>query len=353
MPRKTLSFGLSTLAMAATTAMAAPVVTFTAISTAFNSPIGIDYYEPTNQLILSANYPSGSPSNLELVAANGSHAVYAPSVTLLTDELKVATVRSGYATGFAVGTAFTGTGVDGQILKVDPGGTTVANPWVTLGTGSSGLMRGSLYVDRTGVYAGDLIAVTTGGEVWRINAGGASTKIDDVNVHLEGLATVPNDVSKWGPIAGCIIAGAEGQGLMHAWCKNAAGGFDHSTYALGVNIEDIDFIDGGNFFGVNFGTGKLVGAGAAQFSSMLGDILLTQEFSAGGDSGLYHLKWNGSSLVTEQIVIGAGSTTIGQWEHVTFAPAGVVEIVGVPLPGSLWLVGLGLALMAGFRKREN
>ena len=33
-------------------------------------------------------------------------------------------------------------------------------------------MRGSLYVDRTGVWGGDLIAVTTRGGVWRVTRDG-------------------------------------------------------------------------------------------------------------------------------------------------------------------------------------
>lgn len=341
-------------AVVASAAGAAPVLTFTQISTAFASPIGIDYYEPTNQLILSANYPTGSPHNLEIVAADGTHAGYS-SLSGLTDELKIATVRSGYTTGFAVGTTFTGNGQDGQIVKVNAGGGSVANPWVTLTGGGHGLFRGSLYVDRTGVFNGDLIGVTTAGEVWRFDSSGVGTQVADVGVHLEGLATVPNIPSKWGAIAGCIIAGAEQQSLMHAWCPNGAGGYTHTTYNLGVQIEDIDFIDGGNFFGVNYGLGKLVGVGASQFAGMVGDILLTQENPTNTGAGLFHLSWNGTALVTEQFAIGAGSTALGQWEHVTFANAGVREIppVAVPLPGTAWLAGLALALMAIKRRSSS
>ena len=335
------------MAVAAAPALSAPVVTMKKISTDFRSPIGIDYYEPTKELILSANYPTGTPHNLEIVAGDGTHTGYS-SLSGLTDELKIATVRSGYTTGFAVGTVFTGNGLDGEIVKVDPGGGTVSNPWVTLPGTGHGLLRGSLYVDRTGIYGGDLLVVTTGGELWRINSAGTPTKIDDVDVHLEGLVTVPDIKAKWGDIAGCIIAGAEEQALMHSWCPTAAGGFVHKTRTLGagIRIEDLDFIDGGNFFGVNFGTSQLVGAAAADFASMVGDILVTQEFPSTG-TGLHHMFWDGTTLVTEELLFAAGSTSTGQWEHVTFADAGVVEIppVGTPIPGSLWLAGLGLVLL--------
>lgn len=299
-------------------AVPAQTIVLTQLSTPFNAPIGIDYHEPTNTLIVSANYSSGLPHNLERVEFDGSRTVYS-SLAGLTEELKIATVRSiGNPGGFVVGDVFTGNGIDGQIVRVTDGGATVFNPWVVLPGGGHGLIRGSLYVDRTGLYGGDLIVCTTGGEVWRVDNAGTPSFIVDVNTHLEGLCTVPNDPGRWGPIAGRIIAGAEDQGLMYSF--DAAGNFD--TYALGVAIEDIDVIQPNeSFFGVNFGTGELLAAAASQFAAFAGDILLTQE--SGGGSRLFRLFWDGSSLQATQFAIGAGSEPIGQWEHVCFAPVGV------------------------------
>lgn len=341
-------------ALGAGSACAAPI-TLTQISTAFTTPIGIDYYEPTNSVVISANYSSGSPHNLEIIAQNGSHTAYS-SLNGLTDELKIASVRSGYVTGFAVGTIFTGNGNDGEIVKVDPGGGSFTNPWVSLPGGGNGLVRGSLYVDRTGVHDGDLIAVTTAGELWRITAGGVATMIRDENVHLEGLAVVPNLPAKWGSYAGCITAGAEEQGLLHFWCKDAATfRYTHSTVNLGISVEDIDVIDGGNFFGVNFGTSRILGAAASQFAGMENDLLLTQENVAGGTSGLFRLYYDGTSLLTEAFTLSGGETP-GQWEHVTFAPAGIREIPPtgqLPSPGTLSLVGAGLAVLGWLGRRRT
>jgi hypothetical protein len=123
-----------------------------------------------------------------------------------------------------------------------------------------------------------------------------------------------------------------------------------------VNIEDIDMINANeNFYGVNFGTSKLLGAEAAQFAPYVGDILLTQEF--GGASGLFRLYWNGSALVSEAFTVGAGSAPVGQWEHVTFSPAGIVEIppvvTGVPEPMTLSLLGAGLFGIGALRRRRG
>lgn len=348
----TLAMGLASLApiMAAVPANAA-AITFTAISTAFPSPIGIDHYEPTNEVVMSVNYFFGSPENFRKVAADGTQTPFS-AVSGFTDEVKIATVRSGNVGGFTAGDLFVGNGVDGEIARVTAGGATVINPFVSLPGAGNGLMRGSLHVDRTGAWGGDLLAATTAGEVWRVTSAGVSTFIADVGVHLEGLSTVPDDVLRYGPLAGKAIAGAEGSGLLYAF--DTLGGF--VTYDVDVNIEDIDMINAGeNFFGVNFGTGTLLGAEAAQFAPFVGDILLTQEF--GGASGLFRLYWDGSALVSEAFTIGAGSAPVGQWEHVTFSSAGIAEIppisTGVPEPMTLSLLGAGLLGLGMARRRRG
>jgi hypothetical protein len=53
---------------------------------------------------------------------------------------------------------------------------------------------------------------------------------------------------------------------------------------------------------------------------MRGDILATQE----SPGNLYDVTWNGTSFVTTQIA------NVTQWEHVTFAPAGLAEIPAPP-----------------------
>jgi hypothetical protein len=332
----------------------AAALTLTQISTTFNNPIGIDYHEPTNSVVMSVNYASGLPLNFERVQFDGSHVSFS-SASGFTEEVKIATVRSpatgGFPGGFTTGDLFTGNGVDGQIARITGGGATVINPWVSLPGAGNGLMRGSLYLDRTGVWGGDLIVSTTGGEVWRINSSATPTFLADFNVHLEGLITVPNNPLQYGPLAGKIITGAEGQSRLYWVDSSGVTGF----YTLGVAVEDIDLIpENENFFGVNFGTGRILGAPAGQFDPYEGEILLTQESVGGGQTGLYRLYWDGTSLQTDQFTLNAGSAVPGQWEHVTFAPAGIVEIPPqeVPEPGMLSLIG-AVMLGAGIARRRG
>jgi hypothetical protein len=301
-------------------------IKLTAISTTFSTPIGIDYHQPTNSVVMSANYPTGVPFNFERIEQDGSHQQFSV-FSGLTDEVKIGTVRPDNPQGFVAGELFVGNGIDGQIARISPDGGTIVNPWVDLPGNGNGLMRGGLYVDRTNLYGGDLIAVTDAGEVWRITEAGVPTLIASVGVHLEGLVVVPDSPLRFGPIAGKIVAGAEAVGLLYAIDSNGA----VATYDVGVLIEDIDLISPNeNFFGVNFGTSQLLGAAADQFNNMLGDILLTQETHTA--TGIYRLKWDGMGFVAQPIPITMDSATVGQWEHVTFAPAGINEIPEVPPP---------------------
>ncbi len=290
------------------------------ISTPFNQAIGIDYHEPTNSLITSVNYPNGNPVNFERISLDGNRISFS-NISGLTDEVKIATVKSGGMGGFKVGDLFVGNGVDGQIAKITDNGSTLINPWVDLPGSNNGLMRGSLYVDRTGVFNGDLIAVTTTGQVWQIDSKGSSKLLASLGTHLEGLFVVPNDVNKYGPLAGKIIAGAEDQTRLYTIDPQGKTAF----YNVGVKIEDIDFISPHeNFFGVNYGTSKILGAPASQFSWMVGDILLTQETHS--KTGLFRLFWDGTTLKTEELNLTSDSQIPGQWEHVTFAPTGLDNI---------------------------
>jgi hypothetical protein len=301
-----------------------PTLDLVAISTPFNSPIGIDFHEPTTSVVLSVNYAAGGvPQNFDRILLDGSHLPFS-TYSGLTDEVKIATARSGNPAGWEPGTLFTGNGIDGQIVRISADGSVITNPWVDLPMTGNGLMRGGLYVDRTGIYNGDVIVVTDAGEVWRINATtGAPMRIAATGVHLEGVITVPDVPVRYGPLSGKIIAGAENEGLL--WAFDATGA--SQTYSLGVNVEDIDLVTvRENFFGVNYGTSRLLGATAKNVEPLIGDILLTQENVTAGTSGLFRLQWTGTTLMAVPVPLDPASATVGQWEHVTFAGAKVGEI---------------------------
>jgi hypothetical protein len=58
------------------------------ISTPFNGPVGIDYYAPLNNIILTANYFYGYPHNFQLVDFDGKQFPFSTAANL-TDEIKL------------------------------------------------------------------------------------------------------------------------------------------------------------------------------------------------------------------------------------------------------------------------
>lgn len=291
-----------------------PVLTLVPVAVGFNHPIGIDHYEPLRQVVLSVNYSSGLPNNFDRVNSQGTPVPFA-TVGGWTEEVKIATARDTLG-GFAVGDLFTGNGQPGQIARLTNNGQTVLNPWVVL-TPESGLLRGSLYVDRTGIFGGDLIAVTTAGGVWRISASQQATQLANLGVHLEGVITVP-DEARYGPWRGKILVGAEEQHLL--WAINPQGTPEATD--LGIGPEDIDLIPANeNFFGVDYGNSRLVGAPAAAFTNWVGDIVIAQE---GNPAILWRVWWDGSAWQKQALA------QVGQWEHVTFSSAGLPPIPPIP-----------------------
>lgn len=293
-------------------------VVLTPLTTAFVGHAGIEHHQPLRKVVVSSNNPTGVPLNFEALDADGMHRPYS-NVSGLYGGLKIATARddgTGMSRGgFKPGELFSGTGVPGAIARVAPDGGSVQNPWVTL-AGEGGQLSAGLFVDRTGVFGGDLIAVTTAGGVWRINSAGVAARIADLGTHLAGVTTLPDDATKYGPWAGKILAGAKDRGIVYA--IDAQG--NSTSYQLGINPEDIRIIPAHeNFYGVDPAGGKIWGAPDDAFAGIIGDILIAQ----GSPGVLARVRWNGTDFKVGQIA------QVEQWGQITFSPAALSEIGGV------------------------
>ena len=123
-------------------------VSLAKVGTDFPNPIGIAYYEPSNQLVMSVNYKSGVPNDFDILVNGGVFARFGSVISGLTDEVYLAAIRgSRCQDGFTVGDLYFGTGKAGVIARLSDDGTTLTNPWVTL-PGETGLLRGGLQQKR-------------------------------------------------------------------------------------------------------------------------------------------------------------------------------------------------------------
>ncbi len=289
-------------------------VVLTPTTTEFKDYSGLDYHASSRKLLLSANTPSGQPNNFEAVATDGSRAAFS-NVAGLDGDVLIATSRDegqGMSRGgFPAGELFASTGVPGAIARVNASGATVQNPWVTL-TNETGAISG-LYLDRTGVFGGDLLAVTTTGGVWRVNAAAEATKVAGLDTRLAGVASLPDDPDRYGPWSGKILAGAKDQSLVYA--IDAQG--QSISLAVDVQPQDVDVVPAQeNFFAVDTVGRKVWGASDGAFAGIIGDILVTQQ----SPGVITRLRWNGVQFVASQL---ASAT---EFKQVAFAPAGINPI---------------------------
>jgi uncharacterized repeat protein (TIGR01451 family) len=346
-------------ALVTTTALAggiAGAITLTPFPTAFNDSTGIDYHESTDTVLTSANFPNGFPVNLEIIARDGTHAPFS-GLQGVANTVRVATARSAPSCQqFPVGTVFTGNGLAGEIVRMSPGGI-VAGPapnnpgfaatasWVKL-PGETAALQGGFYVDRFCGFAGDLIVATgdgsTGGRVWRVKADGSVRKLADITPYvqagsasLEGVIALPPDVSRYASFANKILAGnPNNAGGPAVWVVGDNGAPDPLNASLtvvtltdqfgnAVRAQDFDLIEAGShFLGVDAGGARILSASPADFAAMAGDVLITQEFppATSSHSGLYRLRFLGSTFLQLTGLLAQPGLTVGRWETVTFAP---------------------------------
>ena len=324
--------------------------------------IGLDYFPASNCLIASVNWNVGSPYNFALVFSNGTSQPFS-AISHIGGEVNIATVKDTLG-GFKVGELFCGNNQPGMIMRIEPDGTTIGtnmwvdnndppnntnyNAWLVLSNdlGMEPAVIEDVYVDRTGVWGGDLIAVTgdggygTGGDVWRIKSNGHATLVaqlrnDYPNNHEGGLLTVPDDAGKYGPWAGCILSGGQYRGDFYSVDTNGV----VLAYPVPFSVQELRIIpENENCYGVDGGEhgydGKLYGVPASQFQGMAGDIIIVEENPLDPNKSggyVFRAHWNGIDCDFFPL-----TDSLNVWEQIAFTPMG---LAGVPSANSVQLQG--------------
>jgi RHS repeat-associated protein len=291
---------------------------------------GVEYFIASNCVVVSVD----AATNLELVSKSGQVTPFS-SLTNLSDEVYLATARDTNA-GFAVGEMFCGNGQAGEVMRIRPDGTTqgsqgaLGNAWLVLPHGHvDEYLRGGLWVDRTGVWGGNLIVSTTYGNIWRIDSSGRTNLVAQLPFlfehFYEGITTIPNDVQRYGPWAGKILVGGDYAPIFAIDTNGLV-----TTYDFGFGAEDIRVIpDNENLYAMlnlNSGGQALFGAAATEFEGMAGDVLLAHgdgRGAGGPDTDtIYRAHWNGTNFELFKIA----TPGLGGWEQMNFAPAGLLNL---------------------------
>ncbi len=295
---------------------------------------GVAHHQPTGSLLLAAD------GRAELMANDGTRI---PFSLIGSYQGKLASARAS-KNGFVAGETFVGADAPGAITRISTDGSRAQNPWVTL-PGEPGQVR-SLFFDHSDLFNGNLIAVTTSGGVWRIDAEGAVERVtpmitarlgagEEAPVPFESVTIAPNDPARYGSLAGKILA-IGGRSLVYAI------GADGSVESFDLGLRQTNNIliipENENFFGVAIerqtasdgqtsNQRTIWGAAAANFAQgekMAGDFLITQ---GGGEAcncrpTLWRAHWNGSEFEKTKLAEVPDSNERTEWAQAAFSPFG-------------------------------
>ena len=291
----------------------------------------------SNCLVLSLNYADGGPCNFALLDANHNLTQWS-SVTNLGDgftEIKIATAKMT-TNGYTVGDLFFGNTLPGGIGRVSADGTAANITWLTISPEDDPL-AGDLYLDQTGIWGHDLLAVAGTHaawpgtrDVWRVNAAtGIATLVTNIPTgHLEGVLTLPND-ARYGPWAGKLLTGDEGQKVIYAVDTN--GNYRAYGRADGLDISPDTFrlipaaSERQNLYCcaiANGYVGYVLKLSWEVLAPHAGDVLVVQSGEVGlGLPGVYVVHWNGSGFTTWSFMLGSTLGDAGfSFEKAVFAP---------------------------------
>jgi hypothetical protein len=288
---------------------------FCLVSTADNlpGPCGIDYSPFTNSLIVSSENGSGTWS-FKRIDTNGVVNNWSSLQITGPDEVKLATVKTT-ANGFTNGAMYFDSSGSGTIGRLSPDGSVYTPNFFT----TSGVYQfWGLYIDQSGCFGGNLIALLGGGSVWRINSSGAAVTNypGAAGGWVEGLVSIVNNTNQYGPLAGKIFTGGD--------TVDTNGNV--VPLALNIVAEDCDIIQSNqNLYCADpvDGGGWVLEVPKELFAGHAGDVLVTQN-GVYGSATLFMVHWDAANgLVTTRIPTPKYVT---QFEHVTFAPMDIPAV---------------------------
>jgi hypothetical protein len=222
-------------------------------------------------------------------------------------------------------------------LSADGAGVNLAWSTLTNAVETNALfLRGSLHWDETGIWSNNLIAVTSDNDpqpgakgVWRVDSNREPHLIAGIDTaHLEGVLTVSNDSTAFGPFAGKIITGDESRIPPAIYTVDTNGAV--CLFELGIEPEDFDIIQTNqDLYCVNFNSASsaILKLSRSLLTNYVGELLVTQ---AGEnrlrlpDPRLFIVHWNttNSEFTFRSISLPSDSYD-GHFEHVTFAPVNI------------------------------
>jgi hypothetical protein len=296
-----------------------------------NKFVGSVYSGVNNNQLYSTNLSGGGVQKFGTPIDSFSGEVYVSSSLGLGGFGAARDVYAGAETG-------------GAIYRISNDGTSQA---LFAGAGIVGGVR-SIAFDPYGLYGNQMVVATNAGNVYQVSSTGVATLLANVGEDAEGLSFAPQGFGSFAK--GTLFVASEGSGSLRAISPTGA----KSTVLTGLSgAEMVSFVplnlgSSGNpvegFYASAFPS-NIQKAGASQFTSFLGDAIITSETG----HGVFDVHFDGSMFVVTQI-----GTFPAQPEDGIFVTADIVQSpIPEPETYALMLAGLGvLGFVARNRKRS-
>ena len=190
-----------------------------------------------------------------------------------------------------------------------------------------------------------MLVTTTAGNVYRINSAGAVSLLASVGEDTEGMDFA---TAAWGSFAGDVLVGSESSGTLRAISPTGAiTVIAHVSGAETISFVPLNLGASGNplegFYAADYPV-QIIKADDSQFTGMLGDAIITDEFG----HGVYDVHYNGTSFIVSSI----GSFP-NQPEDGIFVTADRINPpAAAPEPASLGLMFTGLAAIGEALRRR-
>jgi hypothetical protein len=243
--------------------------------------------------------------------------------------------------GFAAGDIYVGSEADGKIYHYTNNGSS-ENLFTTLPSAAGDVRQ--IFFDPGTTFGGNMLVTTTSGNVYEVNSSGVVSLLASVGEDTEGMDIA---TSAWGPYAGYLLVGSENSGTLRLISPGGSitvvgsvGSFPgaETVSAIPLNLNASDPLQG--FYVSNYPL-NVQFAAASDFTSLLGDVIVTDEF---GGSTAWDVHYTGSGFdITPFTFTG---NAINQFEDGIFVTnQREISFNGTPEPASLLLVGSVLVVL--------
>lgn len=246
--------------------------------------------------------------------------------------------------GFAAGDIYASPGGSSQIYHyLNSGGAPTL--FATVPDGVNGAVVRQIFFDPGNSFGGNMLVTTSLGHIYSINSSGTVSLVASIGEDTEGMDIA---TSAWGSFAGDLMVASEGTGTIrlvspmgNVTVVGSVGSIPEAETVsfVPLNLNTASSLEG--FYVANYPE-NIQFADASQFTSMLGDAVVTSEFAS--NAPVWDVHYNS---VTNSFTISQIGNLPNQSEDGVFVTGQRLSDLSTPEPASLLLLGQGAVVALG------